>query len=316
MRTGAVGAWGMMPSVDKAAITPELASRLIAAQFPQWAGLPVRPVDPGGWDNVTFRLGPDMSVRLPSGPGYAAQVEKEHRWLPVLARQLPLPIPEPLAKGAPGFGYRWPWSVYRWLPGEPAATGKVADQVRFAADLAGFLTALHRIDPAGGPPPGEHNFYRGGPLTVYDGEARAALAALHGEIDTDRAAQVWQNALAATWPGWPVWVHGDVADGNLLVDRGRLSAVIDFGSSGVGDPACDTVIAWTYFSGDSLRVFQSLLPVDRATWARGRGWALWKAMIVLVRALEDDPGDAAATKRVIAAVLAPGEDPDQPESAR
>jgi len=115
---------------------------------------------------------------------------------------------------------------------------------------------------------------------------------------------VWAEALGAAWHGPPVWVHGDVADGNLLVDRGRLSAVIDFGCSAVGDPACDTVIAWTFLSGDSRRMFQSRLPVDRATWARGRGWALWKAMIVLVDALRDDPADAIATKHVIAEVLA------------
>jgi aminoglycoside phosphotransferase (APT) family kinase protein len=303
MRVRSGGGRGMMPFVDKAAITAELAARLVAAQFPQWAGLPVRRVEPGGWDNVTFRLGANLSVRLPSGPSYALQVEKEHRWLPMLGRQLPLPIPAPLARGAPGFGFPWPWSVYEWLPGTPAMTAPVPDRTAFAADLAAFLAALQRIDPSGGPGPGQHNFYRGGPLTVYDGEARDALGALEGEIDTARAARVWDEALAAAWHGEPVWVHGDVADGNLLVEHGRLSAVIDFGCCAVGDPACDTVIAWTYFSGASRRMFQALLPVTQATWARGRGWALWKAMIVLVSALREDPEDARATKRVIAEVL-------------
>ncbi len=293
-----------MPSVEKTAITAELAARLVAAQFPQWAGLPVRRVEPGGWDNVTFRLGADLSVRLPSGPSYAQQVAKEHRWLPLLARQLPVRIPEPLAKGVPGCGFPWPWSVYRWLPGTPLAAACIPDQAGFAAELAAFLAALYRVDPAGGPLPGPHSCHRGGPLTVYDGEARQALKDLDGEIDTALAARVWQQALTAKWHGAPVWVHGDVADGNLLVDRGRLSAVIDFGCSAVGDPACDTVIAWTYFSGDGRRVFSARLPVDRATWARGRGWALWKAMIVLVGALRDDPEDAIATKRVIAGILA------------
>jgi aminoglycoside phosphotransferase (APT) family kinase protein len=303
MRVHPSGAREMMPSVERAAITADLVSGLIRAQFPQWAGLLVRRVEPGGWDNVTFRLGADMSVRLPSGPGYALQVEKEHRWLPVLARQLPLPVPAPLGRGTPGCGFPWPWSVYGWLPGTPAMTAPVPDRAAFAAELAAFLAALYRIDPSGGPGPGEHNFYRGGPLTVYDAETRQALRALDGEIDTARAARVWEQALAATWHGSPVWFHGDVAEGNLLVDQGRLCAVIDFGTSGVGDPACDTVIAWTYFSGDSRRVFRSLLPVDEATWARGRGWALWKAMIVLAGALKDDRQDAIATKGVIAAVL-------------
>jgi aminoglycoside phosphotransferase (APT) family kinase protein len=293
-----------MPSVDKTAITANLASRLVAAQFPQWAGLPVRRVEPGGWDNVTFRLGADLSVRLPSGPSYAQQVAKEHRWLPLLAGQLPLRIPEPVAQGVPGCGFPWPWSVYRWLPGTPLAAAHIPDRAAVAAELAGFLAALYRAAPTGGPPPGAHSCHRGGPLTVYDGEARQALAALDGEIDTARAARVWDEALAAAWHGAPVWVHGDVADGNLLVEHGRLSAVIDFGCCAVGDPACDTVIAWTYLSGDSREVFRSVLGVDAATWARGRGWALWKAMIVLAGALRDDPEDARATRGVIAEVLA------------
>jgi aminoglycoside phosphotransferase (APT) family kinase protein len=169
MRFLSGGSWEMIPCVDRAAITPALVSRLVAAQFPQWADLPIRRVEPGGWDNVTFRLGTDMLVRLPSADRYAGQVSKEHRWLPVLAGQLPRAIPVPLGQGAPGYGYPWPWSVYRWLDGEPAAVDRVADLGQFAADLAGFLAALYRIDPFGGPPPGEHNFFRGGSLAVYDG---------------------------------------------------------------------------------------------------------------------------------------------------
>jgi len=294
----------MMQSVDKAAITPALVSRLVAAQFPRWADLPVRPVELDGWDNASFRLGQDLSVRLPSGGGYALQVDKEHRWLPVLAGQLPLPIPAPMAKGAPGCGYPWQWSVYRWLEGDRATIGRVADLGQFAADLGDFLTALYQVDSAGGPPPGEHSCCRGGPLAVYDGQTREAIAALDGEVDTGRAAEVWEAALGAAWHGAPVWVHGDVSPENLLVGHGRLSAVIDFGCSAVGDPACDTAIAWTFFAGESREVFRTRLPVDQGTWARGRGWALWKALIVLVRALKDDPDDARETKRVIEEVLA------------
>ena len=156
----------MMPSVDRTAITSELVSRLVGAQFPRWAGLPVRRVEPGGWDNITFRLGADMSVRLPSGPGYAEQVEKEHRWLPGFAGQLPLPIPVPLAMGVPGCGYPWPWSVYRWLPGTPLAESRITDQTALAADLAGFLAALYKIDPTNKIPPGTHSCQRGAPVSV------------------------------------------------------------------------------------------------------------------------------------------------------
>lgn len=290
--------------ITKANINGELVSRLIAAQFPQWAHLPIRPVEVDGWDNTTFRLGEDMSVRLPSAGRYAAQVEKEHRWLPRLAPHLPLPIPVPLAMGAPAAGYPWHWSVYRWLDGEHATVERIADLRQFATMLADFLAALYRIDPAGGPPPGPHNFYRGGPLTVYDAETRNAIAALAGTIDTDAATEVWEAALRAPWNGTPVWVHGDVAAGNLLVKAGRLHAVIDFGSSGVGDPACDTVIAWTLLFGESRAAFRAALPVDDATWARGRGWALWKALITLAEHSDTDPGKAGEARRVMNEVLA------------
>ena len=198
-------------------IDVSLVSRLVATQFPQWAHLPIRPVEFGGWDNRTFHLGEQMTVRLPSAAAYSLQVEKEQRWLPRLAPQLPLPIPVPLAMGQPAAGYPWHWSVYRWLDGEIATIERIADLPQFAIDLAQFLVALYRIDPTGGPPPGPHNFFRGGPLTVYDGETRQAIAALDGTIDTDAATAVWEAALAATWRGSPVWVHGDVAAGNLLV---------------------------------------------------------------------------------------------------
>ena len=170
--------------MDKADITPALVASLVAAQFPQWADLPVRPVELDGWDNTTYRLGDEMSVRLPSADRYSLQVGKEHRWLPILARRLPLPIPEPLAEGVLGCGFPRPWSVYRWLEGEPATVERIANLVEFAAELAGFLDALYRIDPSGGPPPGMHNFFRGGPLTTYDAETRNAIADLCDEIDT------------------------------------------------------------------------------------------------------------------------------------
>ncbi len=290
--------------MERKYITAELASRLVAAQFPQWAGLPVRPVEPGGWDNRTFRLGAGMSVRLPSGAPYALQVSKEHRWLPALAPGLPLPIPVPLALGMPGCGYPWPWSVYRWLPGVPAAAAPPADLTALAADLAGFLAALYRADPAGGPRPGEHNFLRGAPVRSYDAQTRDAIRSLGTEVDAAAVTEVWEAALAADWPGPPVWVHGDVADGNLLVDEGRLRAVIDFGCCAVGDPACDTVIAWTLLSGESREAFRELLPVDPGAWARGRGWALWKALIVLARVIRSDPAGAAVTRQVITELLA------------
>jgi aminoglycoside phosphotransferase (APT) family kinase protein len=289
---------------DQVNIDVSLVSQLVTAQFPQWAGLPIRPVEFGGWDNRTFHLGEHMTVRLPSGAAYARQVEKEHRWLPRLAPLLPLPIPVPLALGAPAHGYPWPWSIYRWLEGETAAIERIADLSQFATALAQFLTALQRIDATGGPPPGRHNFFRGGPLAIYDGETRQAIATLDGRIDSDAVTAVWEAALATPWHGSPVWVHGDVSAGNLLVKRGRLSAVIDFGSSGVGDPACDLAIAWTLLDGESRDAFRAALPLDRATWARGRGWTLWKGLITLARHLSTNPVEAGEARRVVDEVLA------------
>lgn len=288
------------PKVD---IDANLVRRLVDAQFPEWRHMPVTPVAFGGWDNRTFHLGDEMAVRLPSAAFYSLQVEKEHRWLPRLAPLLPLPIPEPLAIGEPAAGYPWHWSVYRWIDGETAKSGRIADPSAFALSLADFLVALKRIDPAGGPAPGQHNFYRGGPLTVYDGEARQAIAALDGQIDTQAATTVWEAALAATWHGSPVWFHGDVASGNLLVEDGRLSAVIDFGTSGVGDPSCDLAIAWTFFEGESREAFRTAIAVDEATWARGRGWTLWKALIT-VAGHDANQAEVGRQRRVIDEVLA------------
>jgi aminoglycoside phosphotransferase (APT) family kinase protein len=284
---------------DGPVIDAELARRLVARQFPHWADLPVTEVSHQGWDNRTFRLGSELSVRLPSGEWYALQVEKEHRWLPVLAPQLPLPIPTPVARGVPDLGYPYPWSVYRWLEGTPAVHAPVADETAFAVAVAEFLLALQAADPSGGPGPGPHNWFRGGPLTTYADETVEALATLGDAVPTDRARAVWDDALAATWTGDPVWLHGDIAVGNLLVRDGRLAAVIDFGTAGVGDPACDVVIAWTRFTGTSRSAFRTTLGVDDAMWARGRGWALWKALITL-----NDPATAAESRHTLGEVLA------------
>jgi aminoglycoside phosphotransferase (APT) family kinase protein len=285
--------------VRRVVIDADLVRRLVATQLPQWAHLPVRPVEVSGWDNCTFRLGDDLSVRLPSAAAYVDQVAKEQRWLPVMAPQLSVPIPRPVALGAPGDGYPWPWSVYGWIDGDLATPDRLVDVVGFARDVAGFLVELHGVDTADGPPPGSHNFHRGGSLAVYDEDVRRSLGVLGHRVDTRAAIAVWDGALASEWLGRPVWVHGDVAQNNLLVRHGRLSAVLDFGSSAVGDPACDLVIAWTTFDGDGRAAFREAVAADVGTWARARGWALWKALLVWA-----EGRDVEAQRRVVRTVLA------------
>ena len=290
---------------DEADITPSLVGRLMAAQFPQWADLPLRPVPSGGTDNAIYRLGDDMAVRMPRIQRVVGQVEKEQRWLPRLAPHLPLAIPVPLAKGMPGEGYPWPWSIYRWLEGENAVIERLTDPCQAATELARFISALQRIDPAGGPPPGEHNFSRGVPLAARDAAVRAAIASLHGTLDTDAAAAAWEAALQArAWHGPPVWIHGDLQSGNLLAQHGRLKAVIDFGGLGVGDPACDLMVAWNLFSADSRDAFRAALSPDAATWARGRGWALSAGLIALPFYLNTSPLMVNYARHTIAEALA------------
>ncbi|QMT61799.1 aminoglycoside phosphotransferase family protein [Legionella sp. PC997] len=285
-------------------IDVSLIRRLIDSQFPQWANLPIKPVEFSGWDNRTFHLGNEMSVRLPSEAFYALQVEKEQHWLPYLAPHLTLSIPSPIAKGEPAEGYLWPWSIYRWIEGQTASIECVNDQSLFATALAKFLVELQAIDTADGPPAGEHSFYRGGPLITYDAEVQKAIKILAQQTDTRTLYSIWSEALAESWHKNPVWVHGDIAVGNLLMREGRLYAVIDFGQLAVGDPACDLVIAWTFLKKASRDVFRKALQLDKATWARARGWALWKALIVCAKLPGTNPLDSAKSWRVIEEIIA------------
>lgn len=274
-------------------IDETLVRRLLATQFPQWADLPVAPVPQSGMDNATFRLGDDLSVRLPRYAHWAGQVDREHRWLPHLAPHLPLPVSEPLAKGEPGEGYPHRWSVYRWLDGTTATPQSLGDPVQAAVDLAGFIVALQAVDATGGPGPQQSNAFRGVPL----GDTRDSIAAetrvlpkieaLRGTglVDTDALSEVWEAALAASaWHRPPVWIHGDLDAGNLLTSDGRLSAVIDFGTLAVADPAVDLVPAWKFLPARARDVFREAVGADDATWARGRGWALAGSLPV-----PDDP---------------------------
>lgn len=276
-----------------------LVRRLVAVQFPQWASLAVEPVESAGWDNTIFRLGSDLAVRLPRRRIGAEQVRKEHQWLPVLAPHLPLAVPVPLGHGAPGEGYPWHWTVCPWLNGELAALTRVADMDRAAISLARFIAALQAIDPTGGP---RHEFRAS--LVARDHDTRALAAVLRDTLDSGSVLKVWEAALAVpAWTGQPVWMHGDLHPANLLVRGHELSAVIDFGLLGVGDPACDLMVAWTYLSADSRDVFRGALAADDATWSRGRGWALQLGLRATAYSA-DNPVLGKIGRRTVAEVLA------------
>jgi aminoglycoside phosphotransferase (APT) family kinase protein len=266
-----------MPSItkmrdDELDIDAELVSRLVAEQFPEWADLPVTRVASAGTDNAMYRLGEEMVVRLPRLLGGARQIDKEHRWLPYLAPLLPLAVPVPLAKGEPGHGYALPWGVYRWLDGDNAYDAQLTELAGPAVELGRFVAALRRIDATGGPAS-----FRGGPVGAHDEYVRTAIHDLgaDGTHDAELATAVWEETLALPqWTGAPVWLHGDLLPCNLLTGAGRLTAVIDFGCIGVGDPAADALPAWALFTAETRALFREAAEVDDAIWARGRGWAL------------------------------------------
>ncbi|MCE6074851.1 aminoglycoside phosphotransferase family protein [Agrobacterium vitis] len=309
---------------DRLQISVEMVRQLIAGQFPKFSTLPIVPMMPGGWDNRSFRLGDGMIIRLPSADCYAAQVAKEQHFLPILAQCLPLPIPRAIAMGTPTGNYPFSWGIYGWIDGETALTSNIEDTSSFAADLGAFLKTLHSLDGSEGPLAGPHNFYRGGSLATYDSETRDAIDALAPFIDAslehfqekwkpvfrpemrnnaELATALWEEALASQWQRPPVWLHGDVAPGNLLIRDGRLAAVIDFGCCGVGDPACDLAIAWTFLDGTASHVFENAVGHDMATWTRARGWALWKTLITLRGQIAAGDPDSEKTAATLACIL-------------
>lgn len=258
-------------------LSTEAARRLIAEQFPQWKQLPIRPVAKSGHDNRTFHLGDRMAVRLPSAARYASQAEKELRWLPYLQQHLDYPISHPVAAGKPTAYYPFPWSVNRWIEGDTLLSSSGVDQVRLAGELASALRQLQAVDCREGPKAGHQNFYRGGELTVYHAQTQEALHALREELPAQELGRIWERCIAQPYTGPAVWVHGDVAPGNILLRDGRFYALIDFGVLGTGDPACDYAMAWSYFAEPARGVFLDGLP--RSMVNRARGWALWKALI-------------------------------------
>ena len=292
-----------MSGARLAPVDADFAAQLIAEQFPTYAKLPVTPVSSQGWDNYSFRLGDQYLVRMPAAACYAAQVAKEQTWLPRLAPHLSCRIPTPVAMGRPAQGYPFHWSIYDWIEGATLNETPEVDQTALADDLANFLTQFWSMDASEGPSAGPENFFRGGALEVYAAEAREAIKSLDGAFDRAALMHALDIALSSTWPRSPVWVHGDLTVGNLIIQGGRLTGVIDFGQLCVGDPACDLAIAWTYFDADARASFLGKLAVDEPTRSRARGWALWKAVIVEGGRVQTNEVEKKAAARTINQVL-------------
>jgi len=277
---------------------------LIARQCPQWAGMTIEPVASAGTDNALFRLGADLCIRLPRKEWSTALIQKEAEWLPKLRGRLPLAIPELAWLGAADQAFAWPWAVYRWLPGADATVQPVSDELQAASDLAGFVRALHTLDPAGGPQAGAINFCRGVSLNLRDVPTREGITRIGDEYDAHVLHGVWAQALALPrWSAPGVWVHGDLHGGNLLTEYGRLTAVLDFGGLGVGDPAVDFMPGWTLFSGEARDRFRVAVRADDATWARARGWTLSVAVVALAYYRGSNETLARASRRALESVL-------------
>lgn len=285
---------------DEVAIDARLVRRLLVEQYADWAELPLTPIHPTGTVNAVFRLGAELCVRLPRLRAWAHDLEKELQWLPILAPRISLSIPEPLAVGKPGAGYPFAWAVYRWLPGAPLDRAHPPDDGPLAERLAQFILELRQVEPAGAP-----QSRRDRPLPLRDAESRAAIASARRMIDVPAVTAAWQACLQAPpWQGQPVWTHGDLLPPNLLLAQGQLTAVIDFGNLGVGDPAVDVIPAWSVLGKTGRRVFRAALGVDDAAWLRGQGFALHQALLIIPYYRETNPAFAAMALRTLSEIVA------------
>lgn len=256
-------------------INVALVRRLIIKQFPEWEALDLSPVSHSGWDNRTFHLGTDMIVRLPSDKKYAPHILKEWSWLPKLRENLSIKIPSPIKLGLPSEDYPWYWLISKWIDGQSMNQISIAniDLHQLAIDLSLFLNELHTIDTTDGP---VLDF--GNNLSDYDHEMQDALPKIQDKKNREIAAELWSEALRSHWNKKPVWVHGDMAIGNILIKNKRLEAVIDFSGLALGDPANDLVVAWSIFTNENRNLFKQHIDMDKQTWCRAMGWVLWKTL--------------------------------------
>lgn len=285
--------------------TTDLAHKLIAEQFPEYVHLPITEIKRQGHDNYTFRLGENLLIRMPSAKEYAEKVSIEQKFLPKLVKHLSINIPVPVKMGRPSKNYPYPFSIYNWIEGESINLITLTDKEKeqLAYDLAKFLKELQSITDVPEIMPGQHNWWRGDHVSVYDKGAREQIAELAEIIEVRHALALWDKACETKWDKKLVWIHGDFAIGNMLVKNGKLTGIIDFGCAAIGDPACDLVIAWTYLSGKSREIFIHEVNLDTDTWLRSKAWALWKATFELCQIADKNSSEAELQKRIIAEVI-------------
>ena len=284
------------PSVD-------LVRHLIASRFPEWRDLPVSVVPSAGTANDLFALGDEMVIRLPATESAHRAIEKEQIWLPRLEQHISLALPTPVAVAGPGDGFDFAWAVYRWLPGEDGWARPIGDLASAAMDLANFITELRAVDTTGGPAPGKHNSWRGVPLEHLDDRVREAIRECGARIDMPVVTALWELALAQPGASEPTWVHGDIQPGNWLSTGDRISAIIDWGLLGVGDPAVDLLPAWNLLDRNTRGQFRRALGVDDATWIRGQGWAVFQSVMALPYYWETNPVMVAMARRQLTQLL-------------
>jgi aminoglycoside phosphotransferase (APT) family kinase protein len=266
-------------------VTEGLVRRLLTDQHPDLASRPLTLVA-NGWDNVIFRLGSDLTVRLPRRQLAADLVVHEQQWLPELAGRLPIPIPVPVRVGVPDARYPWRWSINPWFDGVVAADVELVDPAREARRLGEFVAALHTPAPGNAPP----NAFRGHPISEMRPRVAANVERLGAAIDQRAVLGRFDEfSRAEPWSGRPQWLHGDLHTANVLVSDGAISAVIDFGDITSGDPAVDLAIAWMLFQTDARAEFRRSAGVlNDATWDRARAWAVHFAVMYLLHSADSE----------------------------
>jgi aminoglycoside phosphotransferase (APT) family kinase protein len=290
--------------VQEVRLDVPLVRSLLADQHPDLSNLPVV-LGPSGWDNVLFRLGDDLVVRMPRRAMGAHLILHEQRWLPQVAAGLPFAVPVPLRMGRPGFGYPWHWSICEWFPGVMLADAPPHDPAGLAVDLGGFVAAMHRPAPGDAP----RSPWRGIPLSD---RAELTATGIHELADVPGLDRLDLAGIERRWDvlrntsphrGPPMWLHGDLHPANIVMSSGRLAAVVDFGDLTAGDPACDLSVAWMALPPEDRAAFRVAAGhTDDHTWRRAQGWALALA-VAFLRGSSDDPVIKAIGERTLDTVM-------------